>query len=314
MEGARAWVLAPVGRPGVSLRCDPALSPSAVGALAELLADDRRIEALPRLGTGRRALVGRLVVGSERLVVKRYTNPGLFLLRTLGQRGKAAREAEALQLIAERTGNPIRALAWAERRRLGMVAASWLVTNELPDAVDLRRIRRSEDPAERAWVKAAALERLPAALARLHRAGIAAGNLMAKNVLVQRESLQLALIDQPHARLATPLSERQRLYDLACLFRELRHGLSSAETRAFLRDYLRALEEGSPLERPALERDGLDRIEAALGTAVAARAHETPLRRLWHALRARWKRTRLGQLATGHRYDDDPDREHAGAP
>lgn len=302
IDGARAWVHAPVGRSGVQLRCAADLSPAVVAALAALVADDAAVEALPRLGTGRRAVVGRLLVDGRRLVVKRYTSPGVFLLRTAGQRSKAQREAEALRMIQERTGNPIQALAWAERRRLGMVPVSWLVTEELPDAVDLRRLRRSEDPVERAWVKQATLAHLPGFLAGLHRAGVAAGNLMAKNVLLQRGSERLALIDQPHARACATLGPRQRLFDLASLFRELRHGLDPQETRAFLRDYLQAL-------GPA-RADELDGIELALGLAVARRAHETPHRRAWHRARAWFKRTRLGQLLSGHSYDDH-DREHA---
>lgn len=298
MEAAQGWILAPAPAPGLALRVAPGLPAPVVDALVDLLGRDG-VTDLPRLGTSRRALVGRLVVEGRAWVVKRYLNPRLFLLRTLGQRSKAEREAEALRLIAARTGNPIQAVAWGERRVLGMVSVSWLVTSELTDAVDLRRLRRSDDPAERAWVKQVVLRDLPARLAGLHRAGIAAGNLMAKNVLLQRGTETLALIDQPHARAWPRLSERQRLWDLACLFRELRHGLSEEETRAFLRDYLATL---------GAEPAALPAAESRLARAVARRAHETPLRRLWHAARGWFKRTRVGELATGHRYPEDQER------
>lgn len=294
LEETGEWVRTATGVPGRALHLAPSISSSTAAAILELVRTDG-VEALPRLGTSRRAVVGRLVVDGRSFVVKRYTNPRLFLLRTLGQRSKAEREARALELIASRTGNPIEAVAWAEQRGWGMSSRSWLVTSELADSVDLRRIRRSDDPAERARVKEAALRGLPSLLARLHKAGVVANNLMAKNVLLQPETGTLALIDQPHAQGGPgPLPERQRRWDLACLFRELRHGLSPEETRAFLKDYLGELGTGD-----------LDGALALLDQDVARRAHETPLRRLWHRLRGWFKRTRVGEAAIGHRYDDE---------
>lgn len=295
-ERVAEWIPTRTGVPGRSVHLSPALSGPAAAALLALVEQDT-IDSLPRLGTSHRAVVGRLVVDGRSYVVKRYLNPRLFLLKTLGQRSKAEREALSLEMIAARTGNPIEPIAWGEERAWGMSPRSWLVTSELVDSVDLRRLRRSDDPAERAAVKEAVLRSLPGLLARLHASGVVANNLMAKNVLLQPGTGTLALIDQPHAHGgAAPLPERLRRWDLACLFRELRHGLSPEETRSFLRDYLEALGFGAA---------DLDRACADLQRAVARRAHETPVRHLWHRLRGWFKRTRVGQAAIGHRYDED---------
>jgi hypothetical protein len=250
------------------------------------------VDALPAIAVTRRSRVARLVVDGRRLVIKRYVEPGLFLLRTFARASRARREAHALGLVAAALpGNPVRPVAWAERRVGGFVSTSWLVTTELVDAVNLRRF---EDfvGAEREAVRAVVLGALPLRVAELHRAGVFARNLHAKNVLVQPATGALGLIDLPRASAEGTLSRRQRIYDLACLLKGLRRGLGADEQRRLLEAYGRAAGlEGDLTEAVAAQADLLD--------------NRTPFAGAVHALRKRLKRTWLGQAAIGHRYDGE---------
>ena len=252
-------------------------------------------DALPLIAETRRSRVVRLEVDGQRLVLKRYVEPGLFLLRTFLRASRARREAAALELVARAVpDNPVRPVAWAERRRRGFVRHSWLVTTELTDSVSLRRLKHLEG-AEREAVRATVLERLPVHVAVLHRGGIFARNLHAKNVLVQPATGRLGFIDLPRASAVRRLSRHQRVYDLACLTKELRRSLSTDDLGRFFSRYVEAA--------------GLDLAPADLQEAVARRAdlldNRTPLAGALHGLRKWLKRTWLGQLVIGHRYGQD---------
>jgi hypothetical protein len=186
-------------------------------------------------------------------------------------------------------------VAWAEARRLGFVPRSWLVTTELTDSLNLRRFKELEGAAREA-VRSVVLEVLPLRVADLHRGGVFAYNLHAKNVLVQPATGRLGFIDLPRASAVGRVSHRQRVYDLACLTKELRRGLSADDLRRFIEAYAR----GAAFEGAA----------ADLQEAVASRAdsldNRTPLAGAAHALRKRLKRTWLGQVLIGHRYDGGP--------
>lgn len=276
---------------GVASDAGAALRAGLVGAVAP-----DRTDALPAIADTRRSRVVRLEVDGARLVLKRYVEPGLFLLRTFLRASRARREAAALALVARAVpDNPVRPVAWAEARRLGFVPRSWLVTTELTDAISLRRFKELEG-AERERVRIVVLDVLPSRVADLHRGGVFAYNLHAKNVLVQPATGRLGFIDLPRARDVGRLSWRQRVYDLACLTKELRRGLSPDDLRGFLAAYARGVDlPGDP---------------AALQEAVASRAdsldNRTPLAGALHATRKRLKRTWLGQVVIGHRYDGGP--------
>lgn len=296
---APSFELVPTSDAHVTLGVARDLASLGEGIAAAIVPD--RTDALPVIAETSRSRVVRLEVGGVRLVLKRYTEPGAFLLRTFLRASRARREAAALELVGRAlSGNAVRPVAWAERRRLGFVDRSWLVTTELAESMSLRRFKHLEG-VEREAVRAVVLDALPRQVALLHRGGVFAKNLHAKNVLVQPATGALGFIDLPRARAVGEPSRGQRVHDLACLVKELRRSLSLDDLRAFLDRYV--------------ETAGLDASPAELQQAVARRAdvldNRTPLAGSVHALRKWLKRTRLGQLVTGQRYDEPP---RGGAP
>jgi tRNA A-37 threonylcarbamoyl transferase component Bud32 len=282
---------------GARLRLEmaPGFADSALmHALEPLIREDRVLE-LPPVNQSRNSFVGRLVVEGQRFMVKRYVERRVFLLQTFARRSRARREARALTTLGDLIYNPVRPTAFAEQRLLGLVQRSYIVTNELVDSVDLRRVRRSPDPRERAALKVVVLERLPSRVADIHRAGFYARTLNAKNVLYQRGSGAFAFIDLPRGRLHPALGRSHRLYDLACLYREFRHALSREEWRAFLAHYQRAFAgpDGAELERALRTTERL----------ALQMANLTPSRRRFRQLKRRFKRTPVGEFLTGHRYE-----------
>lgn len=279
------FVRLPAPRPGVALEVADGLPDDARGAIAALLAPGA-LEALPALAANSRSRVARLQVGGLRLVVKRYSEPGLFLLRTFLRASRAAREAEALRTLADALPwNPVRPLAWAEERTMGFAPRSWLVTTELTDSVNLRRIE-SLEPGVQAAVRSIVLDVLPGRVAELHAAGLFARNLHAKNVLVQPATGVVGLIDLPHAGAVGQLSRGQRVHDLACLVKGVRRGLAADDVHALVSRYAAAA--GLPDD---------------LHDDVHARADQldnrTPLAGWIHGARKRLRRTWVGAKAAG---------------
>ena len=110
--------------------------------LARCANDDAAWQALPKLGRGAplergaAAALGRTGRGQA------LQRAGVFRLRTFARKSRAEREARALDLVAAAVPDgAVRVLAWAEERHLGCVAWSLLVTAELEQSFDLRRIK-----------------------------------------------------------------------------------------------------------------------------------------------------------------------------
>jgi len=263
-------------------------------ALEPLVREDRVLD-LPRVAQSRNSFVGRLEAGGQRFMVKRYVERRVLLLQTFARPSRAQREARALTALADLIDNPVRPAAFAEQRALGMVPRSYIVTNEFVDSVDLRRVRRSPDPQERDSLRAVVLECLPNRVADIHRVGFYARTLNAKNVLFQRETGTFAFIDLPRGRLHPAFDASHRLYDLACLYRELRHALTREEWRAFLARYQQAFDGPNEAE--------VDRALRTTERLVLQMAHLTPNRRRYRQLKKRFKRTPVGEFLTGHRYE-----------
>jgi tRNA A-37 threonylcarbamoyl transferase component Bud32 len=263
-------------------------------ALEPLIREDRVLD-LPRVNRSRDSFVGRLAVGEQRFMVKRYVERRVFLLQTFARPSRAQSEARALSTLADLIDNPVRPVAFAEQRALGLVPRSYIVTNEFVDSVDLRRVRRSPDPQERDALRAVVIERLPSRVADVHRAGFYARTLNAKNVLFQRETEAFAFIDLPRGRLHPAFDTSHRLYDLACLYRELRHALTRDEWRAFLARYQRAFAGPDEVE--------VDRALRTTERLALRMAHLTPNRRRYRQLKRSFKRTPIGEFLTGHRYE-----------
>jgi tRNA A-37 threonylcarbamoyl transferase component Bud32 len=282
---------------GVHLRLEmaPGFGDGALMRALEPLVREDRVLELPRIAESRNSTVVRLEVEGRRFAVKRYVERRAFLLRTFARPSRARREVRALGTLAHLIDNPVRPVAFAEQRALGLVPRSYIVTNELVGSVDLRRVRRSPDPEERAALRAVVLERLPSRVADVHRAGFFARTLNAKNVLYQRETGAIAFIDLPRGRLHPALDSSHRLYDLACLYRELRHALTRETWRSFLERYQRAFAGPDAAE--------VDRALQVTERLALRMAHLTPNRRRYRELKKRFKRTPVGELLTGHRYE-----------
>jgi serine/threonine protein kinase len=276
------------------------IPPSDVDALRRCAVDEPHWQELPKLAQAPRSSVARLQWSSGPVVVKRYIDPGAFRLRTFARRSRAEREACALDLVGSvLPENPVRALAWAEQRRLGLVARSYLVTAELEESFDLRRIK-TLDPPQRDDAIRVVQEQLSRLLARLHAANVVARTLRGKNALLQPASGRIALIDLPYARAVTRLGVRQRIRDLAILSLELRRFLDAEDWNRFLAAY--RAEAGDLAARDA------DRICA---DRIARRAkrlgHRTGLSAATRAAKRRFRHSGIGEWVTGHRYRGEPD-------
>lgn len=283
-------VAIPLADPSLTLAVADDATPAVRERLARLVEQDD-LEALPVIATTRKSCVARLEVGAERLVVKRYVEPGAFLLRTFLRASRARREFHALAAVGRAVENPVRPVAWAERRSLGFGPRSWLVTVELTESLSLRGLRKLAG-AERERVVEVVQGTLAARVGALHRAQVFARNLHAKNVLVQPATGAVAFIDLPAAAREAGLSRSQRVHDLACLWKELRHSLDRAALDRFLAGYGAVLGAG---------------VDAALADDVWSRAdhldNKTPVAGAIHRAKRWWRHTRLGQLVTGHSYD-----------
>ncbi|MGE3174918.1 MAG: lipopolysaccharide kinase InaA family protein [Planctomycetota bacterium] len=153
--------------------------------------------------------------GAEAVVRKTYRNRGLRLLQTFLRHSRARRELANLRAI-ERAGVPCTPpLAADDRRRLGLVPESTLVTAWVPDTATLKQVLA--DPTVRAPARRALARALGLLLARLHRAGILWVTPMPRNVLVHGApaAARLVLCDAPAAlRLRGPVPASAAQIDL----------------------------------------------------------------------------------------------------
>ncbi len=130
-------------------------------------------------------------------VEKTYRNRGLRWLQSFGRRSRAQREhanLEAASRLGLRCTPP---LAWRERRRLGCVDHSTVVTALVSDADSLKSVLKGAGWHERRRLCAA----LGAMLRRLHEKGFLWNAPMPRNVLVVGDpgAADLVLCDAPNA-------------------------------------------------------------------------------------------------------------------
>lgn len=262
--------------------------------LRRAVCNEEVFRSLPTLADGDASRVARARLSCGLIIIKRYRFASGLLLRTFLRRSLAEREARAMARVAEALpDNPVRVLAWAERRRFGLVSSAVIVTSELTDSCDLRELKRLE-PEERGRQIEVVLEGLPARVAKLHEGGVFARSLRGKNVLLQVETGAFALIDCPRAiRPAGGLAPRQRAYDLATLSLELRRFMSAAQWQTFLEAYLRS----SQLPPDELKQLTLQRIDK-----LAERiAHRSPIAAVVRFEKRRFRHTRIGAWILGRR-------------
>ncbi len=268
---------------------DPALRE----ALGRHMGQDS-LEELERVHEGRRAAVYRLRVGDRSYFVKRYEFPRAFMIRTFAYSSRAQREARALLMFEKALDGDVQVAAWGEIRRAGFCPRCYVVTTELVGCHDLKHVKRLP-PEERRERLDVVQEQLPAIVAQIHDAGLFVRDLKGKNLLLQPETGRISIIDVPRASYVGALSAKQRQYDLGTLYRELRQTFSSDEWRAFVQRYLELAKGVST-----------DQTEATLrGASAVAESldHDSGLGGAFYHLRKRLKRTRLGELLSGHSYE-----------
>lgn len=294
-----AWALAHGADHGLRIWQREVIAAPDVDALRRCASDEAHWQALPKLAQAPRSSVARLRWSSGPVVVKRYLDPGAFRLRTFARRSRAEREARALDLVGSvLPENPVRVLAWAEQRRFGLVSRGYLVTTELEESFDLRRIKTLDPPQRDEAVRIVQAE-LPRLLARLHTANVVARTLRGKNALLQPASGRIALIDLPYARVVTRLGARQRIRDLAILSLEARRFLDADGWNRFLADYRAQARDLAARDADRISAERIERVAARLG-------HRTGLSAATRSAKRRFRHSRIGEWATGHRYREEP--------
>lgn len=166
------------------------------------------------------ATVELLGVGAEAVVVKTYRNRGLRLVQTWLRRSRAQREFANLAAVAA-LGLPCTPpRQWSERRHLGLVLRSTLVTDHVAGTRSLKALLADIGRGGRSPVRAALATALGRLLAALHQGGVLWATPMPRNVLVPTAELatgsfRLVLCDLPAAvHWNGPVPAAARLLDL----------------------------------------------------------------------------------------------------
>jgi hypothetical protein len=190
----------------------------------------------------------RVTAGGKRYYVKRYSGTGKNRIRRwFGTRrwlGPPRVRAEWQNLQAFRDwGIPTAmVVAYGLERRCGGFTRGALVTEEIPDTVDLAQMAHANDPRlrDRGWV--ARVSRQIADITRtLHAARFAHNDLKWRNLLVDGgASPTVYLIDCPSGGYYRGVVLDYRIVkDLACLDKLARHWLSRSQRLRFYLDYAR---------------------------------------------------------------------------
>ncbi len=210
-----------------------------------------------------------LADGPWRLFLKRdYAVPAKHIREDLlsGRRPAAQpiREWRAIEQCERRALPAMRRLACGQRTRLGLPRQAWLLVEAVPatETLDeaLRRVSRDRDDARATRQRTALGCAVGRLMARIHGAGLAWPDMVAKHVYVAwRHDVDpprwdLHLIDLE--RLTAGADETTHRRDIERLFRSLiGHGLRGSDMLRFARAYAGRMEEPWSAARPALTRE-----------------------------------------------------------
>lgn len=190
--------------------------------------------------------VVRITAGGRSFYVKRYVGNGKSAshcwlgLRGLIGRQRVKREWQNLSLF-RKFGIPTATLVgYGLERRYGYFVRGALITEEIPDTLDLAALAAMDDPRlhEKSWVKEVS-NQVAEHVSRLHAAGFAHNDLNWRNLLVSNgDKPMVYLIDCPAGSYWWDVFLRYRIIkDLACLDKLGKRHLSRTQRLHFYLTY-----------------------------------------------------------------------------
>ncbi|MBI2933297.1 MAG: hypothetical protein HYY16_16760 [Planctomycetes bacterium] len=175
---------------------------------------------------------------------KAYDYRGLWRLRTLFIPARVKREFRnliGLSALGLRVPRPI---AYGQTRRFGFILRSFLMTEAVAGAIDLREVADGKPapfPLPRPAERRSLIATFARQLRRCHDAGWFLHTAFFKNLLLTRgaDGYALHVIDVPFARIWRNrlLPGQARVRDLGCLLQGARQILTGAERLRFYRMY-----------------------------------------------------------------------------
>ncbi len=223
---------------------DPVLPPAASRAFASIEAvfalEGERIARSPL------SVVLRVSLNGQRYYVKRYAGDRQGLVRSwFGLRSRlltppVQKEWQNLQAFQAWGIPTARLVAYGLERKGRQFVRGALITEELPDTVDMAEMARLGDQRlkDGRWVMAVS-QQLARATRTMHAAGFAHNDLKWRNLLVDRsDPPRLYFIDCPAGSIWWgPFLEYRKIKDLACLDKVARYQLSRPQRLRFYLDY-----------------------------------------------------------------------------
>jgi len=191
--------------------------------------------------------VERVAADDTRYYVKRYIGNGKNAVRRwFGLRGllapqRVVKEWENLQLFRQWGIPTATIVSWGLERVRGSFVRGALVTEEIPDTVDLARLARQDDARlrDRRWV-ASVTRQIARHTRRLHDEGFAHNDLKWRNLLIDDGAAPTVyLIDCPSGGFwCGPLLRYRIVKDIACLDKVAKYHLSRTQRLRFYLDYV----------------------------------------------------------------------------
>ncbi len=182
----------------------------------------------------------RVCVDRRRYYVKIYEGGGRGLRRHLG-RSRVRAEWQNLMFFRSIGVPTARVVAYGEQSGLVGDRKGALVTEEIPDTVDLASMARQAHPlfGDADWVDAV-VRRLACHIRTLHEHSFIHNDLKWRNILVEfSRDPEVYIIDCPLGRrLYGPFYRRGVIKDLACLDKVAKSQVSGSVRMRFYRQYL----------------------------------------------------------------------------
>lgn len=222
---------------------DPNLCASFEPVLEDLVTSPQELDGYEPVQRrkGQPVRVFRFRIGDKRYVAKwSRSHSTLDRARNLLRppKGRLAWE-NAMRLHALGFDTP-KVVAYAERRLLGLVRRSFLVTEEIAGAQKLHQfLHQSCAAPEARAMRREMMDQIGALLARLHKGGIYHSDLRSANILVQQQSAgpKLFLVDTEAVRFCGEVSEERRLKNFCILNFTFVNGLTLTDRLRVFRSY-----------------------------------------------------------------------------